>query len=469
MVGAGKVAVWIHYVFSELGRRRRQAIAVVAGLGVAVAVVIAIGGVGIGLKSAQTQVLGSLYGVGTDVTISYPPVPGSGSASQFTFGSSSGSAGNGTTALAQSKLVIAKGAGATAAAYLSTVTGTQHVAAASSVLMLDNYDFTGIIPSLTGQTPAPGTSSEAGTGADGAGGSSFTLDSFRIAGLDLRRSSPADLLKSTKITSGRGFTAADSGKQVTIVDTAYAKDNQITVGSPLNIGGVDIPVIGLISSAAAGVPTVANAYLPIETAQALSGLTGQVSHIYVKADSSNNVSTLTSALRAKLPGFIVATQADLANTVTGSLTSAAGLNASLGLWLSIIAITAATLFAVLFTVVGVARRTREFGTLKAIGWKSRQIVAQVVGETFVQGVVGAVVGVGLGALAILVINAIGPHLTANLAATGAATSVPLVAAMPIDAALIAAGLAVAASLAAAAAGALRVTLLRPSEALRSAE
>ena len=39
---------------------------------------------------------------------------------------------------------------------------------------------------------------------------------------------------------------------------------------------------------------------------------------------------------------------------------------------------------------------QEFGTLKALGWRSRRIVGQVIGESFVIGVRGAVLGVGLG-------------------------------------------------------------------------
>jgi putative ABC transport system permease protein len=44
----------------------------------------------------------------------------------------------------------------------------------------------------------------------------------------------------------------------------------------------------------------------------------------------------------------------------------------------------------------VSRRVREFGTLKALGWKSRRIVGQVMGEAVVMGIIGGIVGVGLG-------------------------------------------------------------------------
>ena len=39
------------------------------------------------------------------------------------------------------------------------------------------------------------------------------------------------------------------------------------------------------------------------------------------------------------------------------------------------------MLAVLFTISGVSRRTREFGTLKAIGWSNGRVVGQVAGES----------------------------------------------------------------------------------------
>ncbi len=84
----------------------------------------------------------------------------------------------------------------------------------------------------------------------------------------------------------------------------------------------------------------------------------------------------------------------LASEVTGSLSSAASLANSLGKWLAIAVLIAAFLLASLLTMSAVSRRIREFGTLKALGWKSRRIVGQVMGESIAIGIVGGVVGVG---------------------------------------------------------------------------
>jgi putative ABC transport system permease protein len=70
----------------------------------------------------------------------------------------------------------------------------------------------------------------------------------------------------------------------------------------------------------------------------------------------------------------------------------------------------------------VSRRIREFGTLKALGWRSRRIVGQVMGESIAIGIVGGVVGVGLGFAGAALVDHFSGSLSASLTpATGTAT------------------------------------------------
>jgi ABC-type antimicrobial peptide transport system permease subunit len=118
----------------------------------------------------------------------------------------------------------------------------------------------------------------------------------------------------------------------------------------------------------------------------------------------------------------VTDQNSLASEVTGSISSAASLANNLGKWLAIAVLIAAFLLATLLTMSAVTRRVREFGTLKALGWKSRRVVGQVVGESIAIGIVGGVVGVGLGFAGAALVGKFAPPLSASLgAATGTAT------------------------------------------------
>ena len=56
---------------------------------------------------------------------------------------------------------------------------------------------------------------------------------------------------------------------------------------------------------------------------------------------------------------------------------------------------------------------RELGTLKALGWKQRLVVRQVVGESLTQGAAGGLLGVALGVLGALAVGAFGVTLSAH--------------------------------------------------------
>ena len=116
------------------------------------------------------------------------------------------------------------------------------------------------------------------------------------------------------------------------------------------------------------------------------------------------------------------TSSDLASEVTGSLSSASSLANNLGKWLAIAVLIAAFLLASLLTMAAVSRRVREFGTLKALGWKSRRIIGQVMGESVTLGIIGGVIGVGLGLAGAELVSKMSPKLTAVVGqTTGSAT------------------------------------------------
>jgi ABC-type antimicrobial peptide transport system permease subunit len=95
----------------------------------------------------------------------------------------------------------------------------------------------------------------------------------------------------------------------------------------------------------------------------------------------------------------------------------------LGGALAIIVLLAAFLIAALLTLSSVAKRVREIGTLRAIGWSRGRVVRQIVGETVGIGILGGVVGVAVGVAVCAAIGALGPALTSTSsgAAVGASS------------------------------------------------
>ncbi|MEF2976662.1 ABC transporter permease [Subtercola sp. YIM 133946] len=490
------------YLRRELVNRRKQTIIISIGMALAIGLVILVNSISAGVQGAQASVLQSVYGVGTDITISQAaaaPTAGANPGGQFAFGSGSGATSGGTTTLSQSTLTASRTETVFADTALATVQGTAGVSAATGTLSLTNQTFSGQLPdqSTTGGT-ADGTTGTQGApaagqaptgGADGAGGSAFDVNSFTVLGLDPTGSSVGPLSAVT-LATGRLLDASDVGTDNVVLDSSYATSASLATGGTMDIGGTTFTIVGTVSSTGSDSVTASNAYIPLDVAQTLSSNAGMISNIYVTAANSGDVDTVAAALQAALPTATVSTQADLASTVSGSLSTASSLIANLGTWLSILVLAAAFLIAILFTISGVTRRTREFGTLKAVGWSNRRIVSQVAGESVVQGLIGGAIGIVVGLIGIIVVNIIAPTLSGSAASTttaggpgagggpggggfGAAasavasTTVTLQAPVTIGIILIAVALAVLGGLLAGAIGGWRAARLRPAEALRS--
>ena len=75
---AGGRSFFLRYLGRELGRRARQATVIALGLALGIGLVITVSAAAAGVKNAQASVLHSLYGVGTDLTVTQTPKAGSG-------------------------------------------------------------------------------------------------------------------------------------------------------------------------------------------------------------------------------------------------------------------------------------------------------------------------------------------------------------------------------------------------------
>ncbi|PRZ06438.1 ABC-type lipoprotein release transport system permease subunit [Isoptericola sp. CG 20/1183] len=504
--------MFLTYLRRELRHRRKQTAVVAVGLAVAIALVMVVSSVSTGVRDAQTAVLESVYGVGTDVTVSQPGEAGGGRPGRFEFDAEAGEADDdGTRSLDQAQLSVERGTATFDAASLDTIEGVEHVTDAAAALTLTSTSFSGEMPDMEAMQEqmeaggGPGQAGEQGGpgragGPDGAGGSAFEVDSFTVTGIDPSADAVGPLT-TVEVAEGRGLEAGDD--EVAVLDATYAETAEITVGDTLSVGDSDLEVVGTVTSTTGdGVATSSDVYVPLVLAQTLADLDGQVTDVYVSVDSADHVDAVADAVGAALPDASVSTQSDLADDVTGSLSTASSLVSTLGTWLSIIVLAAAFGLAILFTVSGVNRRTRELGTLKAIGWGKPRVVGQVAGESVVQGLLGGVVGVALGAVAVLAVNLAGITLSGSSGglavggpgaggqapgggqATGggrgggapfgqaadtatSAVDVALSAPVTVWVVVAAVGLAVLGGLLAGVVGGWRAARLRPAEALRS--
>ncbi|MEV4976914.1 ABC transporter permease [Streptomyces scopuliridis] len=476
------------YLRRELRRRRKAALVVASGLALGIALVIVVSSVSSGMSQAQDKVLQSLYGLGTDMTVTKaaaPPGEGDTNRRRFEF-----DAKGDTDAEQSSDRVMVQGFQTLASSTVTEVGGQDGVAQAVGGLSLTVLKVNGEFkPGEFTPPEGGGRTGQGGTGGGGevrGGGAAFDVNSYSVFGTDV--AAPAlGPLTSSKVTTGRTFQSTETDAAVAVVDSAYAKEKSLAVGKTVTISGTKFSIIG-VATADSG-DSAANLYIPLKKAQTLADSKDKVTTVYVKAADSQQIESVKSAIQKNIPDTTVTTSADLASTVSGSLSTASDLATTVGTWLSVAVLIAAFLVAGLLTSSAVSRRVREFGTLKALGWKSGRVTRQVVGEALVNGLLGGVLGIALGLGGAYLVTAISPTLTAQLGSTGGggfagggpmgggparqtaskALDIALTAPVSVSTIGLAVGLAVAGGLIAGGFGGWRASRLRPADALRRVE
>ncbi len=307
---------------------------------------------------------------------------------------------------------------------------------------------------------------------------------YTIGGVDTSRTDMG-LITAAQVTKGR-FLSKKNAREA-LVANSYASSHKLKLGSTLTIKKTKFRVVGLVQAPLGG--QSADVYVPLTQLQTLSGQKKQINVVLVRAGKSSAVGTVQKKIESSFPTAQVASAKEEAAQISGSLVTASDLAKSLGLALSIIVIAMAIMLAALLTLSSIAKRVREIGTLRALGWSRRLVIRQIAAESLAQGIVGGAIGVVIGIAATAVINSFNLSLSASSkaaatttgggfrgfasnaqTATQSATSqVALHAPLAGSIILIGFALAVLGGLLAGATGALRAAQLRPADALRQVE
>ncbi len=156
--------------------------------------------------------------------------------------------------------------------------------------------------------------------------------------------------------------------------------------------------------------------IPLENAQAIMLLPRRVSMLYVQLENPAAAERVRSRLERSFPDLTVSTAAGFADQeqMFAILDAAAMVIASLAVVIGGVGMTN-TLFMSTF------ERTREIGLLRAVGWRRRQVLQLVLGESLTLALLGGLLGIALGLATVFIISRsaswlgmLGSNLTAGL-------------------------------------------------------
>lgn len=206
---------------------------------------------------------------------------------------------------------------------------------------------------------------------------SFVLDRFQVVdGVDLY-SHEADQVQ---------------GKPVMMGASAAESMNK-EVGDMLRIGDSAYRVVGIYETGESFEEGAA--LLRMEDAQILLGMSGKVNLYYIKLKDSSLGERLQNRIERLYPDLKLSTTAKLtekneqADSMRGMVVG-----------ISILAVTIGGLGMMNAQLMAVMERTREIGTLRAVGWRKWRVMAMILGESILVGLLGGLLGAGLGWLMI---------------------------------------------------------------------
>jgi putative ABC transport system permease protein len=255
----------------------------------------------------------------------------------------------------------------------------------------------------------------------------FDKGGFRtIMGVDLKQPSLGPVKVKEWLKEGR-FPQKEGE---VVLEKHYAKFHHRKLGDAIEINGRPFSVVGFLEIKEGSQIASANIYLPLSDAQTLVG--GESGGVHPVGNSSRYDSKPSGALnpaginlksveqrgiisngvnivylRLKNPSLLGRVKTSIAGKLNGvSVTSSDSFLELMGgvskisdqfsLIVSIIALGGAVFLIVKAMLSNLVERSREIGILKAVGWTERDVQKQLMGEVFLQSLLGGVLGIVMG-------------------------------------------------------------------------
>lgn len=211
-----------------------------------------------------------------------------------------------------------------------------------------------------------------------------------------------------RVTGGFDYLSGGpfSGPYDIIVDDLYAKANQVFVGKTLKFLNHDFRVSGIVEHGKGS-----RLFIPLATAQDLSGAHDKASIFFVKCTDPAYTENVIGSLRQLLPKYNILSIKEYMSLMTSNnlpdLTKVVSALVSIAVSIGFLVI-----FLSMYTTI--TERTREIGILKSLGASKGYIIEAILRESTVLCLLGIVTGYAGTEIAQRVLRTAFPTLTVEL-------------------------------------------------------
>ncbi|MEA1959385.1 MAG: FtsX-like permease family protein [Chloroflexota bacterium] len=240
--------------------------------------------------------------------------------------------------------------------------------------------------------------------AEGAGGGHGMMPAYRVVGVPLDSDFEQYSQLPANITDGRSLNEGEN--DAVIIGRELTDYFDAGVGDNIEIDGNYFEVVGVYTSGF----MEDQVYMSLESAQSLLDMEGQLSALTVYAEDADSVDNVVAELEEAYPDYMVMSMSDMQSqfgdrivneqqSIIGSIDSNLTSVQSLGLSITVISALIGVLLIFGLMFYSVRERTKEIGTLKAIGFSNGDVMKQFMYEGMYVGLIGGIIGLGLAAAA----------------------------------------------------------------------
>ena len=206
-----------------------------------------------------------------------------------------------------------------------------------------------------------------------------------------------------EVTEGRVLIRSDNAVAVIGHNVAYPDPEEgalVDVGDRIKltseVKGIEkfltVRVVGILEETGGAMGGDSDFFIPLKTCEQFFETDGEYDTIQVLVEDSDLVEVVAYNIEDEIEGVTAMTAAsamDMISSITGTIEAVLGGVAAISLLVAGVGI-------INTMTVSVMERTKEIGTMKALGAKSTDILFMFMTEAALTGVVGGILGAGLG-------------------------------------------------------------------------
>lgn len=190
--------------------------------------------------------------------------------------------------------------------------------------------------------------------------------------------------------NGTGSLVGQSDNAV-ILGSETAKKYNVTVGSTFKVEDNEYKVIGVINRVGTGWPlTIDNSIImPLSRAQDISDRPDLISTVIIKPSAQYSMDSAEKSLQDAYPKYSIYSEKDTQKTLDTNLSQIRIFFNMISVFIFVVSM----ILIMNVMMMSVKEKTKDIGTMRAIGTRRRSIIALIIYESLIISVMGGIIGI----------------------------------------------------------------------------